>query len=179
MSAVLAQRVQYDVSSSHPTNHFLCSAEINHQVNAMETDKKTTKWWTWLASSDYHFTASLICVILYAVLCSICCIQHSVTHFSQGVDAQYWEHHHPWPVEMGCAGPEVTSHKTTQRVEENPCIFVLREINVQWIHGAWFFILDWIMFRDYNCVLFSPSFQGCSWQRLSHFKKWYHFTQRY
>lgn len=53
-----------------------------------------------------------------------------VKHISASTDGEGG-----WPVEMGFAGPEMTSHKTTQRVEENleehsQTTCILRKINV-------------------------------------------------
>ena len=114
--------------------------------------------WT---SSACHFTASLIWVILYAVLCSTCCYSNTTRWhtLSPGAGAQYLKN-------ISCpgrTGSEVTSHKTTQRVEEHleerwQTVCILRNINVQLFLGSWYFILCWIMFRDESFVLFPRPF---------------------
>ena len=52
-------------------------------------------------------------ILLQALSYVVCCVQALHGHVTHSYGAQ------PWPGEVGCAGPEVTSHKTTQRAEEN------------------------------------------------------------
>lgn len=119
-------------------------------------------------SSAYHFTASLIWVLLYAVLWSKCWIQTCtvVWHTSaQGsvLSIMYitspgqWR----WAVQdlRWQAIKQPKSWKKSRGTMTD--YLILRGINVQWIHRSRFFILGWVLFWDYSCVLLSKS--GTKW----------------